>query len=76
MRLFAAERSGAPQLYAPDGKFEYVPLFFFQLLEEDLAAVGRAVAQLGWALLPAVISRCARPSAVLRGTAKPARTWS
>ena len=31
MRLFAAERSGAPQLYAPDGKFEYVPLFFFQL---------------------------------------------
>ncbi len=32
MRLFAAERSGAPQLYAPDGKFEYVPLFFFQLL--------------------------------------------
>ena len=52
MRLFAAERSGAPQLYAPDGKFEYVPLFFFQLLEEDLAAVGRAVAQLGRALLP------------------------
>ena len=31
MRLFAAERSGAPQLYAPDGKFEYVPLFL-QLL--------------------------------------------
>jgi len=52
MRLFAAEGSGAPQLYAPDGKFEYVPLFFFQLLEEDLAAVGRAVAQLGSALLP------------------------
>ena len=52
MRIFAAERSGAPQLYAPDGKFEYVPLFFFQLLEEDLAAVGRAVAQLGRALLP------------------------
>ena len=52
IRLFAAERSGAPQLYAPDGKFEYVALFFFQLLEEDLAAVGRAVAQLGSALLP------------------------
>ena len=52
MRLFAAERSGAPQLFAPDGKFEYVPLFFFQLLDEDLAAVGRAVAQLGSALLP------------------------
>ena len=29
-----------------------MPLFFFQLLEEDLAAVGRAVAQLGSALLP------------------------
>ena len=52
MRLLAAERFGAPQLYAPDGKFEYPPLFFFQLLEEDLAAVGRAVAQLGSALLP------------------------
>ena len=52
MRLLAAERSGAPQLFAPDGKFEYVPLFFFQLLDEDLAAVGRAVAQLGSALLP------------------------
>jgi len=52
MRLFAAEGSGAPQLYAPDGKFEYVPLLFFQLVEDDLAAVGRAVAQLGSALLP------------------------
>ena len=52
MRLFAAEASGAPALYAPDGKFEHVPLFFFQLLEEDLAALGRAVAQLGSALLP------------------------
>ena len=52
MRLFAAEGSGAPQLYTLDGKFEYVPLFFFQLLEEDSAAVGRAVAQLGSALLP------------------------
>jgi hypothetical protein len=51
MRLFAAERSGARQLYAPDGKFEYVPLFFFQLLEGDLVAVGRAGAQLGSALL-------------------------
>jgi hypothetical protein len=29
-----------------------VPLFFFQLPEDDLAAVGRAVAQLGAALLP------------------------
>ena len=29
-----------------------MPLHFFQLLEEDLAAVGRAVAQLGSALLP------------------------
>jgi len=52
LRLLAAERFGAPQLYTPDGKFEYVPPFFFQLLEEDLAAVGRAVAQLGSALLP------------------------
>jgi hypothetical protein len=52
LRLFAAERFGSPQLYAPDGKFEYVPLHFFQLLEEDLGAVGRAVAQLGVALLP------------------------
>ncbi len=52
MRLFAAEDSGVAQLYAPDGTFEYVPLFFFQLSEEDLAAVGRAVAQLGSALLP------------------------
>jgi hypothetical protein len=52
VRLFAAEGSGAPQLYTLDGKFEYVPLFFFQLLEEDLAAVGRAAAQLGSALLP------------------------
>jgi hypothetical protein len=52
MRLFAAEGSGAPQLYAPDGKFEYVPLFFFQLAEDDLDAVGRAVVQLGSALLP------------------------
>jgi len=32
-RLLAAERKDAPQLYAPDGKFEYLPLFFFQLLE-------------------------------------------
>ncbi len=46
MRLLAAERSGTPQLFAPDGKFEYVPFYFFQLLEEDLAALGRAVAQL------------------------------
>jgi hypothetical protein len=52
MRLLAAERFGGPQLYAPDENFEYVPLFFFQLLEEDLAAVARAIAQLGSALLP------------------------
>jgi hypothetical protein len=52
LRLLAAERFGGPQLYAPDGKFEYVPLFFFQLLEEDLAAVGRAIAEFGSALLP------------------------
>ena len=29
-----------------------MPLFFFQVLEDDLAAVGRAVAHLGSALLP------------------------
>jgi len=52
MRLFAAEASGAPPLYAPDGQLEYVPRFFFQLSEENLAAVGQAVAQLGSALLP------------------------
>jgi streptomycin 6-kinase len=52
MRLFAAEQSGTAQLYGPDGSFELVPLHFFQLVEEDLAAVGRAVAQLGTALLP------------------------
>ena len=52
MRLFAAEQSGTAQLYGADGSFELVPLHFFQLLEEDLAAVGRAVAQLGTALLP------------------------
>ena len=32
-RLLAGERKDAPQLYAPDAKFEYLPLFFFQLLE-------------------------------------------
>ena len=52
MVLFATERGGAPQLYAPGGTVEYAPLFFFQVLDEDLAALGRAIAKLGAALLP------------------------
>jgi hypothetical protein len=53
MRLHAAEGSGGPELYAPNGTFNYPALFFFGLLNEDLAAVGRAIAQLGASLLPA-----------------------
>ena len=52
MRLFAAEHNPTPSLVAPDGRFEHVPLFFFSLLEDDLVAVGRAVAALGSSLLP------------------------
>ncbi len=77
MRLFAAEGSGAPQLYAPDGKFEYVPLFFFQLLEEDLGGgrPGRGPARLGVAAWRR--HRDARgPPRLLAASAKPARTWS
>ena len=33
MRLFAAERSGVPQLHVPDGSSEYAPLFFFRDLD-------------------------------------------
>ena len=74
--LFAAERSGAPQLYSPDGKFEYVPLFFFQLLEEDLSAVGRAVAQLGSALLPGGDIEIREALRGFSGAVKPAKTSS
>jgi hypothetical protein len=52
MRLYAAERFGGPELYAPSGTFNYPGLLFFGLLNEDLAAVGRAIAQLGASLLP------------------------
>jgi len=59
MRLFAAEGSGAPQLYTLDGKFEYVPLFFFQLLEEDSAAVGRASVSASVVVIAAMVAQIA-----------------
>lgn len=51
--VIATERTPATPLYAPDGRFELVPLRFVDLGPADLAALGRAVAALGRATLPA-----------------------
>lgn len=50
MRIYAEERAETPDLYTPDGTFNYPPLRFVTLLSEDLDVVGTAIAALGAAL--------------------------
>ena len=52
MVLSVTERGGTPQLSRAQRDLRVRALFFFQVLEEDLVTAGRAIAQLGAALLP------------------------
>ena len=74
MRLFAAERSGAPPLYAPAGKFEYVPLFSSSCWKKTWQRSAGPSPSSGLRCCRAVTSKCARLSAAFRGAAKPARS--